>query len=109
MASIQKRTGDKGDVSYRVRVRLKGHPIQTATFRRLTDAKRWAQQTEAAIREGRHFKTREAKKHTLADLIDRYARDVLPTKPKSQKSKNHSWNGGRRELGIILSQMSRLL
>jgi len=47
---------------YRARVRIKGFPPQSAAFERLTDARRWAQQTEAAIREGRHFKTSEAKK-----------------------------------------------
>jgi hypothetical protein len=33
--------------------------------------------------EGRHFKTTEAKRHTLAELIDRYIRDVLPGKSAS--------------------------
>lgn len=82
MANIEKRTSQDGENSYRVKVRLKGFPVQTATFERITDAKKWAQQTESAIREGRYFKTSEAKRHTLADLIDRYCRDVLPTKPK---------------------------
>lgn len=86
MASIEKRTSAEGETSYRVKVRLKGHPVQTATFERITDAKKWAGQTEAAIREGRHFKTAEAKRHTLAELIDRYARDILPT--KSEKTSN---------------------
>lgn len=80
MASIQKRRTAGGKVSYRVQVRLRGHPAQTATFARKTDAKRWAQQTESAIREGRHFKTTEAKRHTVADLIDRYIHEVVPTK-----------------------------
>jgi integrase len=80
MATIEKRTDATGTVTYRVKVRLKGHPTQTATFPRLTDARKWGTQTEAAIREGRHFKTTEAKRHTLADLIDRYSREVLPTK-----------------------------
>jgi integrase len=80
MATITLRTARNGSKSYRVEVRLKGCPAQRATFARLTDAKRWAQQTEAAIREGRHFGAIEAKRHTVADLIDRYARDVLPTK-----------------------------
>lgn len=80
MATITERTAADGTKSYRVEVRLKGHPPQRATFDRKTDAKRWASQTETAIREGRHFGTTEAKRHTLADLIDRYTRDVLPTK-----------------------------
>jgi len=38
MASIQKRTSADGDITYRVQVRLKGHPSETASFARLTDA-----------------------------------------------------------------------
>jgi integrase len=85
MAVIEARRGTDGRASYRAKVRLKGHPPQTATFERKTDAKRWAQQTEAAIREGRHFKTAEAKRKTLADLIDRYEREVLPHKGKATR------------------------
>ena len=80
MASITERVAKDGTARFRVEVRLKGYPPQVATFKRKTDAKKWIQDTESAIREGRHFKTVEAKKHTLADLIDRYIKDVLPTK-----------------------------
>ncbi len=80
MATFDKHTANDGKITVRVRIRLKGRPLQTATFHRLTDARRWAQQTEAAIREERYFKTREAQRHTLADLVDRYAADVLPQK-----------------------------
>ncbi|MDQ7075030.1 MAG: site-specific integrase [Gammaproteobacteria bacterium] len=83
MASIEKRTSKEGVVSYRVKVRLKGYPIQTASFERRTDAKKWAQQTEVAIREGRHFKTREAKRHTFNELVKRYIKEVVPRKPKA--------------------------
>ncbi len=94
MATIEKRTTLDNQISYRVKVRLKGYPTQTATFERLTDAKKWIQSTEAAIREGRHFKTRESKKHTLKDLIDRYIKEILPQKPRSiitQKSQLEWW------------------
>lgn len=98
MASIQKRTASDGATSYRVEVRLKGHPPQRATFSRLTDARRWAQSTEAAIREGRHFKTSEAKRHTFADLAKKYTEDVLPKKKdgEHQKAQLNWWKG---ELG----------
>lgn len=86
MASIEKRSAQTGEVSFRVKVRLKGFPVQTATFERLTDARKWAQQTEAAIREGRHFKTTEAKRHTLTETIERYIKSILPNKPKSEKA-----------------------
>ena len=80
MASIRKRKRKDGSASYRVDVRLKGFPPQRATFSRLTDAKRWAQHTESAIREGRYFKTSESRKHTFSDLVDRYINEVLPGK-----------------------------
>jgi integrase len=82
MAYIEKRISPNGKISFRAQIRLKGFPPQTASFQRRTDAKKWAQVTETAIREGRHFKTAEAKKHTLADMIDRYLRDVMPTKSR---------------------------
>lgn len=85
MANIEKRTNKDGSNSYRVKVRLKGYPVQTASFERRTDAKKWSQDTESAIREGRHFKTSEAKRHTLAELIDRYSRDILPQNPKKAR------------------------
>jgi integrase len=85
MAVIEKRKTADGETHYRVKIRLKGHPAQTSTHQTLRDAKRWAQQTESAIREGRHFKSAEAKKHTAAEMFDRYIRDVLPQKKLSHR------------------------
>lgn len=98
MANIEKRVSKDGKTSYRVKIRLKGFPIQSATFERLTDAKKWTQQTESAIREGRHFKTTEAKRHTLAELIDRYIQDVLPSK-KSAKDQTQQLGWWKAEIG----------
>ena len=78
MAYIQKRNG-----VYRVQVRLKGYPTQSATFAKLSDAKIWAQSTESTLHERRYFPGNEAMKHTLSDLIDRYVKDVLPHKSPS--------------------------
>jgi hypothetical protein len=52
-------------------------------FSKLSEAKKWAQLTQGMILEGRHFLTPEAKRHTLADLIDCYRREVLPHKKPS--------------------------
>jgi len=110
MANIEKRKSNDGDSAYRVKVRIKGFPAQSATFERLTDAKRWAQQTESAIREGRHFKSSEAKRHTLADTIDRYMREVMPTKPKSAKFQIRQLEWWKARLGsYALSEISPAL
>jgi len=96
MATITERTALDGTKSFKAEVRLKGYPAQTATFKRKTDARKWVQDTESAIREGRHFKTAEAKKHTFADLVDRYIKDVLPNynekEQRERKSKLEWWS-----------------
>jgi integrase len=99
MASIEKRVNQDGKTAYRVKVRLKGQPTESATFERLTDAKKWAQDTESAIRDGRHFKISAAKRHTLAEQIDRYIKDVLPTKPKSEHKQKALLNWWKSEIG----------
>ena len=71
-------TAKDGTPRYTAEVRLKGYPTQTATFKRKTDANKWTQDVESAIREGRHFKTAEAKKHTFTDLANRYYSEILP-------------------------------
>ena len=84
MAYIQQRSGKDGKPRYRVQVRKKGHPPQTMTFTRKTDAKNWAQSIEAAMEEGRYKNVARAKHHTAGELIDRYLTDYLPRKPKSE-------------------------
>ena len=106
MATIQERQSSDGKVRYRVQVRLKGHPVQTATFERKTDAKQWAQDIESAIRHGRHFKDSEAKRHTLAELIDRYVELVAPTLKSGHDRERHleRW---KAELGhLVLADVS---
>lgn len=99
MASIEKRQTKEGDTTFRVKVRIKGYPTQTATFTRLTDARKWAQQTESAMRERRYFRTSEATKHTLAEAINRYIKDVLPQKPKSEKDQKVQLTWWKENLG----------
>jgi hypothetical protein len=82
MATIERRTLH-GQTVYYAKVRRKGFAPQSATFHKLSEAKKWVQTTDAAIFEGRYFPSAEAKRHTLADLIARYIIDVLPQKRAS--------------------------
>ena len=102
MALIESRRSPAGVVSYRARVRLKGQPEASGTFARLTDAKRWVQDTESAIRAGRFFATAEAKRHTFADLVDRYIREVIPLKPKNGANTEHQLLWWKTKLGPYL-------
>lgn len=100
MASIRKHVGKKG-TSYNVEIRMKGFPPQRATFKSLTKAKAWVQTTESAIRDGRHFTTTEARKHTLKELITEYLEEVTSKNPKarSQQFQLEYW---RDELGHLV-------
>jgi len=94
MAYIEPRKAKDGKTRYRVQIKMKGYPAQTATFERKTDAKKWAQDIESAIRDGRHFKTVEAKRHTFEEMIDRYIKSILPTKgaqKTNQKTQLEWW------------------
>lgn len=101
MASIQKRVSKSGKVTYRAQVRCKGEAPITATFDRKTDAKTWAADREADIRQNQHFKYAEAKKHTVGEVIDRYIETVLPLKPKSAHVQEPQLIRWRDEIGDI--------
>lgn len=99
MASITKYDGKKG-ATYKATIRIKGYPTQTESFKRKTDAVKWANETETAIHQGKHFQTLEAKKHTVADLIDRYIKSELPKKPKSADLQQPQLEWWKNEIGI---------
>lgn len=120
MATIVTRTSKRtGRISYRVKIRMKGQPPETATFERLTDAKNWASSTETAMREGRYFKTAKSQKHTLADMINRYQNEYLKRHPKREADIDQKLNWWKKQLGcytladisksLIIEQRDKLL
>ena len=101
MATITERTAQDGTKSFFAEIRLKGYPSQRATFQRKTDAKLWVQNTESAIRDGRHFKTAEAKKHTFGEMVDRYIKTELKNyNPKEQAERKSKLQWWRDNLGV---------
>ena len=88
MATIEARKSCSG-ISYRAKVRVKGHSLITATFTRKTDAKRWAAGIEADIHSGRYFPETH---HTLADAIERYTDNHLcQLKDMAKRSQHLRW------------------
>ena len=111
MATITERKNKAGESVYRVRVRKKGHPIQTATFKRKTDAKNWAKSIESAIDERRHFKSAESTRRTLAELIDRYLQEkVIHLSNNEVRNRTQQLVYWREQLGgISLADVSTAL
>ncbi len=102
MQGIEKRINKDGSFTYRARVRIKGHPSISESFSTLALAKKWKRDTESAIEQGRFQFPSLAKKHTLAELIDRYIENILPTKPKNAKNVKQHLLWWKKELGYCL-------
>jgi len=71
MATIIPKRGKRG-ITYQAQVRRKGHPDQFKTFKRLSDARRWAQRVETDIERGEFVSDRAAQRTLLSELALRY-------------------------------------
>ena len=61
------------------RIRRRGYPDITQTFEAKADAERWARSVESDMDKGHFVSVSEAQRTTLADLIQRYLREVTPS------------------------------
>ena len=75
MATIEKR-----GQFWRVKVRRAGLPAQTKTFNNRTHAQQWARSVESDLDKGIVVDRRTAQKLSLAEVLERYRREVTPTK-----------------------------
>lgn len=88
MATIEARKSRSG-ISYRAKVRVKGHPLISESFRLKSKAKRWATKIEAEIHSGKYFPETH---YTLADAVDRYTNNHLcQLKDGVKRSKHLAW------------------
>src|SRR5687767_11748199 len=99
MANIQPRRARNGRLTFRVQVRLHGHPPVNRSFHRRTDARLWAQQIESSIRRGEALATNEARKHTVAELVDRRLELLERRKPHSVKDQRRILEWWKDQLG----------
>jgi integrase len=114
MATIQARTWTDSEgkqrTRFRAQVRRRGFPPVSASFDRKTDAKEWGKATEAAMGEGRYFPQREAKRRTLADLVDRQLETVRAKRPHDYDRQRSLLGWWRAQLGgYALAQVTPAL
>ena len=72
MARIDARKQRDGTVRYRARIRLRGFPEESRTFKTKTAAKEWAGGRESDLKRGFNLASKEASRRTLGEAIDRY-------------------------------------
>lgn len=95
MATIRRREGKRG-ITYDVQVRVKRKKAKAPlkanrSFKKLTDAKRWGEKTEMAMRDGCYGPTCESQKKTLSQAIERYRKYILPSVQKSKREHVIEW------------------
>lgn len=90
MASIRKRTDQNGRTRYQVQVRLKGELPMVETFNRLTDAKKWAGDTESALRKG-DLLVNEGDRTTLAEALQRRLNELGDKTGKRERDRLKAW------------------
>ncbi|OFC35400.1 MAG: site-specific integrase [Acidithiobacillus caldus] len=91
MASIRPSYDREGEhIGWQVSIRKKGFPPQYRTFRTRREAEAWAAIVESEMVRGVWQDRSEAERTTVGELLDRYAREVLPT-----------LKGGYRELSRV--------
>jgi len=102
MATIVKRPGPKGSISYRAEVRRKGYPKQIKTFSRKGDAEKWARKIEREIDEGTWKNSKNADNLLTSLAIEKYLNEVTPRKkPKTQLSEKLSGKYLKEKLGKL--------
>lgn len=81
MATIFPRLDDQGvRIGWQARVRKKGYPQQTRTFRKKAEAEAWAKATESEMERGAWRDRSEAEATTLRQALARYAEEVSAQK-----------------------------
>ncbi len=64
---------------WQARVQRNGFPAEVQSFITRQDAEKWARSIEVEMDRGLYISSSEAQRTTMAALIDRYCREVLPT------------------------------
>jgi hypothetical protein len=80
MAAFERRETKDGKVRWHAKVRRTGWPKQSRTFATKAKAERWVREVERAMDGGAFYDPRQAQRTSLEEAIDRYRREVTPTK-----------------------------
>lgn len=92
-------------------IRKTGWPTSVKTFRLKRDAEDWARRTEDEMVRGVYIQRAPSERTTLSDALDRYVREVTPTKAEStqasekRRAKTLKLHLGRYSLAALTPQL----
>jgi len=90
MATLRKR----GPYQWEAQVRRRGYPATSKTFDTKAEAEAWAAMIESEMSRGVWASRAEAESTTLRELLDRYEREIVPTKKgqSQERSVIRAWH-----------------
>jgi hypothetical protein len=88
-----------GTITYHAEVRRKNAKPLRESFRTITEAKNWVRKMESSLLDGKYIPDNKARKHTLADLIDRYINLHLSKFPRRLKDQTPHLNWWKDKYG----------
>ena len=78
------------DNTWRVRIRKKGHPAQTANFATEAEARAWAAEIEARYATGNRADKRKTEKTTLKELLQKFIDEYVPRYADADREKRRA-------------------
>jgi integrase len=93
MATIEQRPNG----TWRAKIRKKGYPSLSASFDTKADAQRWSAEIEGDMSRKRFVDTREAEATTVAEALQRYAREISAQKKgaRQELTRIKTWAEGK--------------
>lgn len=88
MATISQR----GPYQWQAKIRRRGFPSQSKTFETKKDAERWARDIESKMDRRAFVPLGDAEKTTLREALERYLKEVTPTKKGAKQEANRIKN-----------------
>jgi integrase len=100
MATVTRRVGQTGRVTWQAKVRPLGEMPRSRTFARKTDAEAWAKAVETDLARGLIVPNTADRRRTVAALIDQYLVDALP-RTATAKAYRRQLEWWRAKLGAL--------
>lgn len=91
---------------WRARIRQRGYPAQSKTFRTKTEAEAWARSIETDMQRGLFVSTSDAERTTLSDLIKRFKADYAPHHYRQRVDEKEAWRFQLARLDEALGEYS---
>lgn len=89
MGSVRERKKPDGSIVYYAEMRKVGMPSQRANFPTKSAARKWLQNLEQEVSEGRMPQFMETQKHTVGDVIHRYCDEMAVRHPERLSAQLH--------------------